>query len=269
MSQDKSTEETQPREATSFEEGSKGSVTYKILGIVGLLVAVMAGNAGYGIYQMGKIGGEIYEIAEHDLPLTEIVTNVTTHQLEQAIALQRSLRYGEEMLSDPDKRQLFDDTARRFQELGGTVKKEFVTAGEMVAAFIAAEDEGRELKEFEHVEEALKAIDKSHEAYEEHANSLLEQLKRGDVDAAVAVMESVEAEEASLDKELENLLSELEEFTLASARAAEEHETSALQTMIALATFGTIFAVLATVIMMRVNITRPLGEVVRARKSVV
>ncbi len=72
---------------TSFEESGKSSVTYKILAIVGMLIVIMVANAGFGIYQMGRIGDEIFEIAEHDLPLTGIVTKVTEHQLEQAIAL--------------------------------------------------------------------------------------------------------------------------------------------------------------------------------------
>ena len=61
----------------------------KIFGIVGLCLVALAGVAGLSIYQMNLIGGEIEEIAEQDVPLTEAVTNITVHQLEQAINLER------------------------------------------------------------------------------------------------------------------------------------------------------------------------------------
>ena len=73
------------------------NVGAKILGIVGLCLVALAGVAGISIWQMSLIGAEIEEIAEQDIPLTGSLTNITVHQLEQAINFERALRYGEEM----------------------------------------------------------------------------------------------------------------------------------------------------------------------------
>lgn len=213
-----------PRSANDDLAAADGRrVNFKILAIAGTLIAVMVASAGIGIYQMRLIGDSIYRVAERELPLTGIITQVTEHQLEQAIALQRALRYGAEMWTDPAKRRLFDQTVARFEALAARTDAEFATAGAMVAKFIAAEEEGRELTEFQHIEAVLKSLDTAHATYQEHARVVLDALRRGNLSVAREIIEDVEAEEAKLDKELEELLDRIEAFTLESARTATIH----------------------------------------------
>ena len=73
------------------------TVGQKIVSIVGLCIALLIVVAITGIVQMQKVGNEITEIAEQDLPLIEAVSAITVHQLEQAVNFERILRYGEEM----------------------------------------------------------------------------------------------------------------------------------------------------------------------------
>ena len=61
------------------------SVGAKVFAIVGLCLASLIGVSTLSIFQMDKIGDEIEAIAEQDIPLTEILTKITVHQLEQAI----------------------------------------------------------------------------------------------------------------------------------------------------------------------------------------
>lgn len=199
----------------------RNGVPFGILAVAAVLIAIMAASAGYGIYQMRQIGGGISEIAEHDLPLTGVVARVTEHQLEQAIAFQRSLRYGAEMRTDPAKRLLFDRAVARFEALAARTDAEFAEAGAMVAKFIAEQEEGRQLTEFLHAEAKLASLGKAHAAYEEHARAVLVALRRGGTHAARRTIEDVEAEEAKLDKDLEELLDRLKAFTLESARIAK------------------------------------------------
>ena len=50
------------------------------LGLI-LLIGVVA------LVQMAKLGTELFEIAEEDIPLAQKITKATEHQLEQAIYL--------------------------------------------------------------------------------------------------------------------------------------------------------------------------------------
>lgn len=68
------------------------SVGAKVLAIVGFCIGLLVTIAGVSIWQMSRIGVEINGIAERDLPLTVILTKVTTHQLEQSIRLERAFR---------------------------------------------------------------------------------------------------------------------------------------------------------------------------------
>lgn len=60
-------------------------IIWKIFGLVGLLLMVTVSVAGFSAYTMSKIGSEIEGIAEEDMPITASITQITLHQLEQAI----------------------------------------------------------------------------------------------------------------------------------------------------------------------------------------
>jgi methyl-accepting chemotaxis protein len=72
--------------------GRSISVAQKLMLIVGFCIAVTCAIAGFGIYQMNQIGGEIAGIAKEDIPMTNVVTKITVDQLEQGILLERMLR---------------------------------------------------------------------------------------------------------------------------------------------------------------------------------
>ena len=71
------------------------NISFKIMGMVGVLLLLMAISAAYGILKINHVGNELHAIAEEDIPLTEAVTEITVNQLEQAIWFERALRYGE------------------------------------------------------------------------------------------------------------------------------------------------------------------------------
>jgi len=68
------------------------SVSQRIYVIVALIALTAASIAGIAVTKMVQIGNELEEIAHEDIPLTEKVTAITLHQLEQAILLERTLR---------------------------------------------------------------------------------------------------------------------------------------------------------------------------------
>lgn len=138
------------------------SVTQKVMALVGAVLVLLVAVAGTAIYQMNSIGDELVEIAEHDLPLTRLVTLLTTHQLEQAIALQQSLRYGEEMQGDSTKRTRFDETVERFEKYADLADAEFKEAEKLVEGFLSGAINQREREEFENVLKSLEEIDAAH-----------------------------------------------------------------------------------------------------------
>ncbi|ETR71380.1 MAG: hypothetical protein OMM_02521 [Candidatus Magnetoglobus multicellularis str. Araruama] len=57
-----------------------------------LLNVLMMIIASIGIIKMGNIGNVLYDIAEIDIPLTRIITQMTVHQLEKAVYFERAMR---------------------------------------------------------------------------------------------------------------------------------------------------------------------------------
>ncbi len=51
-------------------------IATKIMGMMGILLLLMAICSGFGILKIGHIGEALKGIAEEDIPLTEVVTDV-------------------------------------------------------------------------------------------------------------------------------------------------------------------------------------------------
>ena len=247
--------------------GLKFGVAAKILCIVGVVLALLVAVATTSSFQMMKIGDEIVEIAEQDIPLVEALTNITIHQLEQAINFERSLRYGEEMVHSARAGEHFDESVARFEELSEQVDAE-IEAGVALAEKSSEEAKTDEARaEFVHIHDALAVIGTAHLTYEEHVREVIELLAEGEVEEAIEYAEIVEVEEEKLDHELEGLLTEIEKFTEPSALAAEEHEKSALTLMIIMAAVSLAIGISSTLFFVRRLISKPLSEVVQALEA--
>lgn len=146
-----------------------GHRIYLLTGTMLLFIAVIGGT---GIYKMSIIGKEMKEIAHRDIPLTEILSKLTVHQLEQAVLLEQGLRYSG--VNVHDENHTVDSTVQNFKELAHQVDEELKKAEHMAEQFIAETDNPVALKEFKHVLEQIKTIEEHHLSYEDHAFSIFE-----------------------------------------------------------------------------------------------
>ncbi len=236
-------------------------ISTRIAGLAGILLAVGIAIAAVGIVQMGQIGDELTTIAEEDIPLTRGLTNVTLHQLEQTIAMERALRYGEEMQSHSEAVAHFNESRKHFSELGHKVDGELLELEHMAEAGVehAHTDEVR--AEFAKVASALKAIEIAHKSFDEHAVEVFGLLETGQVEKAIKLAGKVEAEADKLDHELEALVDEVASFTEHAARTALAHERFALTLIMSIAGGGLLFGVIVAFFMTR-SVSRPLQVMV-------
>ena len=169
--------------------GRSLSVGAKISAVVVLCLVALSGVSTMAITQMQKINTEIEGIAERDIPLTEITSQITVHQLEQAIAFERAARYAEEMHSHAAARPKFESTVHAFEKLSNKVNNE-IKAGESLAQHAIDTAKSPEAqKEFAHVLTALETIEHHHASYEKHAVEALLLFK---ADKTVAAIDTVE-----------------------------------------------------------------------------
>jgi len=207
------------------------------MGIKVLLVIVILVLAGVSVCSANSykehMRFEVTEIAEHDIPLVEKVTQITIHQLEQAIHFERALHAGGLIGQEDGARQEFETARQEFHGLAELADKETkegiaLAEGMLRAAESASSYEAEEAKlEADIIIEGLTLIEKEHTDYERHAEQVMELVANGQLREGLALAEGVEAEESQLDAELEAILLEIERFTEGSALDAERYQQSA------------------------------------------
>ncbi len=230
----------------------------QILGLVAVLIVLMIGLAGYGIVQMGVIGGEIKGVAEQDMPMTKIISEITAHQLEQSILFERVFRHGEVMSASKRAADGFEHAKKGFAALSGQVDEEIKKGETLAEAAIGMARSADERKEFEAIAAQLKKIETEHDGFEKHAEHVFELLQHGAIHEAHEAGEAIEKEEEELNQELDAFILKVEEFTEQAMKHAEHTETTAFGMMTTLTLVGTVFGILIGVMVVR-SILRLLG----------
>ncbi|MET0009663.1 MAG: methyl-accepting chemotaxis protein [Candidatus Thiodiazotropha sp. 6PLUC9] len=203
------------------------SLRAKLLGLAGILIGLLIISSTYAIISMNSIGKELITIAEEDIPLTEKLTEITVHQLEQAINFERSLHYGSILKYEDSALTHFRESIKAFDEGTEMIESEIFEA-EQIAKEVIKHSTGEILTQFTAVNNTLKEVESKHKDFVTHAHEVFVALADGDTHHAEELAEKVEHEEENLDKTLENLLVEIGKFTENSAKRAEAHEHSAV-----------------------------------------
>lgn len=206
---------------------NKLSLKTKLMGFASILLGLLILSSGYAIYSMNSIGKELAAIAEEDIPLTEIIAQVTTHQLKQAVQFERALHHGVMLKTEDTALSRFREAIKSFDEGTEQIEAEIHEA-ELLAEQAMKHSSGDELTEFTAVNDKLKDIEKVHKEFVEHAHTTFATYTEGKTHEAEQMAEKVEHEEENLDKSLESLLVEIGKFTEESAKLAEAHEHTAV-----------------------------------------
>lgn len=200
------------------------SVSAKILGIVVFLALAMVSIAAVALVQMASIGDELTEIADQNIPLTATVTDVTAHQLEQAVLMERILRIAQ----IPNDSGSLDANLAEFDALSGKVKKEILDAEATAESALRSAPDEAHAARFNSILTKLKAIEKEHKLYVEHAGQVKALIRSGAIAEATALAQKIESEQDRLDSELTALTQDLTRSTELAAKMAHEHEEQGL-----------------------------------------
>ena len=193
-----------------------------------VLVSLMLLSFLIAVTAMGKIGNELEGISQQDIPLAQSLTAITEHQLEQAIHFERSLRFGNLLLVEDIAAAHFKQEKETFKSISHQVNQEIKDTEQQLLEAIDNAHSKLDKKEYLHIEENLKLIEKHHRQYEQHAEQVFILLEKDLLQEAEAIAQQVEHEEEKLGKELQDLLLEINEFTLHAAQQATAHEHMAV-----------------------------------------
>ncbi|HFE38624.1 MAG TPA: HAMP domain-containing protein, partial [Gammaproteobacteria bacterium] len=205
-----------------------------------VLLGLMWTAVGIGINKMQLIGSEMTAITDNDIPLTEVITQVTTNQLEQAVHFERIVRLGEEIANRHGADGAFKQEINQFNALSNKID-EAIKRGESVAQkAIANTGIQATATEFTRVTSLLKDIEAQHALYEKHAHDVFNSFGISGLENTLHLMEKVDAQEKAIDQKLEELLTQIEKFTEKASLKAQQDEHTALQLLIALGIAATV-----------------------------
>lgn len=211
------------------------SIKQRVLLQAAFFILIIILISGYALVSSREIGHEISAIAHEDIPLTKTLTEVTSHQLEQAIHFERAVRHA--AANHPAE---LETEIKAFNKLSHTIDEELKIASARSQIVLEHSNDPELKNDISAVTRGLSSIASQHIAFGEHANKVFQLAINSNLSPDSKLITSVEAEEDRLDHELENLLLAIEGFTEKSVLKAEAHE----QDMILWLSIGMVMAII-------------------------
>ncbi|KZN37396.1 hypothetical protein N480_14910 [Pseudoalteromonas luteoviolacea S2607] len=231
---------------------------------LGMLLLVSA----IALVQMAKIGYELIDIAEEDIPLNNFLTQITEHQLEQAILFERLLLY--KSLSDSGASDYDSKVQQLSQKLltsMAKVEKEIDDTTAFSAQAITMAHSEEAASKFREVQQELKVITKHYAQATQDLKQLLNQLPNQTILELMPMAKKIEAEEDQLKDELIAVLANVQAFTQKATLKAEQDEILAIK-LISISAIGALLVALVAAFIISRSITTPIDGLIARLKSV-
>lgn len=220
------------------------NIAQKIFGTTLLVLALMVSVAVYSVRLSANIVDELDTIIGTDLPLTESMTRINVHILEQGFVLQRLfVLVGE----DAPHKQVARSRAL-FVALGAEIDKEFEVARRL---FLSEEKAApRMRKAIIVLEGALAAIVREYKIFEDHGLHLVAARQATDLMLFEPLLAALNEREDAINAEIASLRRHVETLTDVAVLKTHEHEKALLTAIIILTTLAVLlglgFAALVT-----------------------
>lgn len=220
-----------------------------LMGFLQLLIMLLMGA--FALVQMNKIGNELIDIAEEDIPLTKKMTLVTEHQLEQAVLFERALVKAIRVSQGLEQLSEYKQASKKVHDLTEKTKGEIIEIESFIKKAIPLLHSESAKKEFSKVYDQLKEVEKSYDVLVVEVDKVLELGASGQIEEMLKKSAKVEELEDKLDHVLIDILNDVQNFTLNSALQAEEDEKFALKWMSVIAVCAIVLGIILPLLVAR------------------
>jgi len=199
------------------------------------------------VSQLVSIQKEFVSVAQEDIPLTEMITNIALKQLEQSIHFERSLLYNfQTTIADASPQALINFQQSKKIALSGAneVKASFNKPKEFISVIKANHqgfDDNTKIIDFE---KKLLSVDSQYITYHDSLSVIYNLIETGDIAQYQLMIQSIEESEDKLNHSIEDLLHALSQFTESAAVRAQQHETLAIKQISIIGVVATVFILL-------------------------
>ena len=176
--------------------------------------------------------------------LTKYLTNITEHQLKQAIYYESALRYGQLLGIHPGAEEDFKKATTGFTRYAKITDSEFLEMEAIIEKILKEGLNAKSEASLQAFNTKILALDKEHRDYEHHAEESLDLMRQGDLKAALSMAHDIEKEQETLNQHLEDALALLLEETEAALHTVEQHEFSIIWMIIGALLTSTVLSIL-------------------------
>lgn len=214
-----------------------------ILGAVQLLLICLVGGVGYS--QMSKIGVELVDIAEEDIPLTGMLTRLTEHQLQEAVLFERALRGALSRVSSASQQRADVDALKvDIEKLVSKSTREFDEIEAFIEEGIPKLHSQTAVTEYKALLTRIERVEENYNKLKIEANQTLGKIFSNiDTQSLIDSIALVEEHRDNIDHDLIEMLDSIQQFTLTAARQAEHDEIAGIRLITGLLIFSLIIAI--------------------------
>ena len=221
-------------------EPNRRSMVPQIAGGFILIFIIMGGAILYSLSVLAQVGEDLRDIAEEELPLIAIVTELTLLQLEQAILLERIVGVMAATDNEISVISPFQVTPleAEFEQHTNDILQVLADADRLILEIRGITANEDVLAELDVLVIDLTELADHHDDYIRAANQIFALFDLGDQAGAMALVDGVRQSEDAIDLETETLLRSLEQFVSNDARRAELSEAAGYRTALILGAVG-------------------------------
>ena len=185
-----------------------------------------------GLTTMSKIGTELIDIAEEDIPISRSLTLLTEHQLQQTILFERALLKGVySAQSNKKNHSEFINLQAKVNDYTNKINIEIKQLQAFVEKSIGKLHSQKAAQKFSNLLSSLKAIETQYNQIQSQIGHAFSLIENGNIDDGVKKATEIEKLIDSLDHELVSILNDIQDFTLQSAITAEHDEQAGIKTI--------------------------------------
>lgn len=238
----------------------KNKVRDIILKRTSFIITLLLILSAVALLRVASTHQDVDDVANIDLPLIELLTQIETRQLEQSLNFERAIRYAEELGDNDFAADNFIAADSNFRYMARLVDQDLLVAEKDVEdALLRTNQEAQKIK-LKGLLLSIKKLENDHTSYENNVMEVLELLETGRVEEAVIKSEKVESEENQFNKQIEGVLMRHEMFTEALVDIVEQEEVLSMKWIVVLTLVFVIFSLVA-VFTFSYSVWRPLEDI--------
>ncbi|MFC3025311.1 methyl-accepting chemotaxis protein [Vibrio zhugei] len=226
------------------------SIAKKLIGTIVVMLLCLVGVSTFAIYKMSLVATEIDVIAEENIPLSKLATDVTVKQLHGAILLEKAFRIAG--IETKEQTQALTGYDAKIRQIAHDFNQQVHTAQTLLKTSIEHAFHPKVKARLVALNAKLDTIIANHHGYERLLVEVLDGLKAGRGPEELSdVAFTLEQQQTKFDEDLQQFLSHLERATQSAVNMTKKEEHQALTYMVGVSVASIIVGVMLGIILSR------------------